>query len=69
MIALVGDEFNRLLPCRNDNTYKGSFGILGAVVGSRPCQGAAVYSVLAALRSGVGIAVAYIPDDIFRHKW
>lgn len=65
MIELVGDEYNKLLSKRSDESYKGSFGTLGAVVGSKPYQGAAYYSVLSALRSGVGIAVAFIPDDIY----
>lgn len=65
MIKLVGDEYNSLLCERPDESYKGTFGILGAVVGSKSYQGAAYFSVLSALRTGVGIAIAYIPDVIY----
>lgn len=65
MIALTGNEYNKLLPLRSDYSHKGTFGTLGIVAGSRCYQGAAYFATLAALRSGVGIAVAFIPDVIY----
>ena len=65
MIALKGDEYNNLLPIRDDNTHKGTFGTLAIVAGSLSYQGAAYFATKAALHSGVGIAVSFIPDSIF----
>ncbi len=57
--------YKSLLPKRSDNSHKGVFGTLGAVVGSRCYQGAATLSVKSALYSGVGIVCAFIPEDIY----
>ncbi len=65
MIALKGDEYNNLLPIRADNTHKGDFGTLAIVAGSLCYQGAAYFATKAALHSGVGIAVSFIPDSIY----
>ena len=65
MIVLKGDEYNNLLPIRSDNSHKGDFGTLAIVAGSRCYQGAACFATNSALHSGVGIAVACIPDCIY----
>lgn len=65
MIALNGNEYNTLLPIRPDDTHKGDFGTLGIIAGSLCYQGAACFATLSALHSGVGIAVAFVPDAIY----
>ena len=65
MIALKGDEYNIFLPARDDNTHKGDFGTLAIVAGSSCYQGAAYFATKAALHSGVGIVVSFIPDSIY----
>jgi len=50
-----------LLPERDPETHKGTFGHLLAVAGSRGKSGAAVLAGLAALRSGVGLLTVGIP--------
>jgi len=64
MKILKGDEFKRILPTRCDKSHKGTFGTLSIVGGSRCYQGAPYFATSAALRTGVGIAVALIPDEI-----
>ncbi len=64
MILLNGNEYNNLLLQRSDFSHKGSFGTVAVVGGSRCYQGAPYFATAAALRTGVGIAVAYIPDEI-----
>ncbi len=63
MINLKGNEFKKLLPKRSDKSYKGTFGTLAVVGGARTYQGAPYFATHAALRTGVGIAVAFIPDE------
>lgn len=63
--ALCGKEYRNLLLCRDERSYKGAFGTLGMVCGSVNYQGAAAFATSAALHTGVGIAVAFIPDAIY----
>ena len=64
MIILKGNEFKKLLPKRTDISHKGTFGTLAIVGGSHSYQGAPYFATHAALRTGVGIAVAFIPEQI-----
>jgi len=53
------------LPYRNDDAYKGSVGTLVCVCGSFGMAGAAILSIKAALRSGIGMVRAFIPECIY----
>ena len=64
MIILKGNEFKKILPKRTDLSHKGTFGTLAIVGGSQCYQGAPYFATSAALRTGVGIAVSFIPDQI-----
>lgn len=64
MIILEGNEYNKLLPKRKDVSHKGNFGTVAIVGGCRNYQGAPYFATQAALRTGVGIAAAFIPDEI-----
>ncbi|MCK9245936.1 MAG: NAD(P)H-hydrate dehydratase [Anaerolineaceae bacterium] len=53
-----------LLPQRPDNSHKGTFGRALVIAGSRQFTGAASLSLQSALRSGVGLVYAAIPESI-----
>lgn len=53
-----------LIPLRPDNSFKGTFGKALVVAGSRKYTGAANLAIQAALRSGVGLVFAAIPEII-----
>jgi NAD(P)H-hydrate epimerase len=55
------DPLRALRPAHSD---KRSFGHLFIVAGSRAYGGAALMSVLAALRSGVGLVTAFVPESL-----
>ncbi len=64
------DEVGEIIPApffekRSPNTHKGSFGALSLICGSFGMAGAAVLSVKAALRSGVGLAKVTLPESIY----
>ena len=54
-----------MLPPRNKNSHKGTFGTAVLICGSYGMAGAAVLAGKAALRSGVGIAKIILPDKIY----
>ncbi len=56
---LAGSELLKLLPARDAEGHKGSFGTLASVCGSEMYTGAAVLSTLAALKSGIGLVRLY----------
>lgn len=64
-VELTNTAYKELLPSRTEFSHKGTFGTLGAVVGSSCYQGAAALSTKAALYSGVGIVCSFIPDSIY----
>ncbi len=64
MKKLKGNEFKKILPKRSDISHKGTFGTVAIVGGSSTYQGAPYFATQAALRTGVGIAVSLIPDEI-----
>ncbi len=64
MIILEGNEFNSLMPSRSDISHKGTFGTVAIVGGSRCYQGAPYFATQSALRTGVGIVVSFIPDEL-----
>ncbi len=52
------------MPLRPDDSFKGTFGKALVVAGSRKYTGAAGLAIQAALRSGVGLVYAAIPESI-----
>ena len=54
-----------ILPARDKNAHKGTFGTALIMCGSYGMAGAAVLAITACLRSGVGIAKAVLPDKIY----
>lgn len=54
-----------LLPERNDNAHKGSFGKLLLLCGSRGFTGAAYLAAMGALRSGAGLVFLGVPESIY----
>lgn len=62
---LKNTDYKDLLPSRFSCSHKGTFGTLGAVVGSTSYQGAATLSTKAALYGGVGLVCSFIPDSIY----
>jgi NAD(P)H-hydrate epimerase len=53
-----------VMPLRPDDSHKGTFGKALVVAGSRKYTGAAGLAIQAALRSGVGLVYAAIPETI-----
>lgn len=53
------------LPERRDDAHKGDFGKLMCVCGSKNMPGAAKFCISAALRCGVGLVQAVIPESIY----
>ncbi|MEE1198955.1 MAG: NAD(P)H-hydrate dehydratase [Acutalibacteraceae bacterium] len=54
-----------MLPPRDKNSHKGTFGTAVLICGSYGMAGAAVLAGKAALRSGLGIAKIILPDKIY----
>ena len=63
--TVTENEASALLPKRSVNCHKGICGTAGMYVGSKGYSGAAVIAIRAAVKSGVGIANAIIPDSIY----
>lgn len=63
-MILRGNEYKIILPKRDNNCHKGTLGTLAVVGGCRSYQGAPYFAAKAALRTGVGIVAAFIPDEI-----
>lgn len=53
------------LPKRNSESHKGDFGKLLCICGSRSMPGAAYFCIESALRCGVGLVRAAIPESIY----
>lgn len=63
--VLITSELARsLMPLRPDDSFKGTFGKALVIAGSRKYTGAAGLAIQAALRSGVGLVYAAIPETI-----
>ncbi len=58
------DAVKKLLPKRNPDSYKGSYGKLLNISGSRRYTGAGALSTLSALRSGVGLCTLASPECV-----
>ncbi|GHV25257.1 hypothetical protein FACS189465_3100 [Clostridia bacterium] len=59
------DMVQKRLPFRFSHSYKGSFGSLLAVCGCKNMVGAAIMSISSALKCGVGLITAAIPNSIY----
>ncbi|MCC8042861.1 MAG: NAD(P)H-hydrate dehydratase [Oscillospiraceae bacterium] len=66
-VMLTGDRVRELIPDREEQSHKGSFGKLLVIAGSESMSGAAALNVKAALRSGAGLVrLASVPKVIDR---
>ena len=54
-----------LLPDRNPNGHKGTFGKILLLCGSRGYTGAAYFAAMGALRSGAGLGFLGVPESIY----
>lgn len=57
-------QVRQILPPREPDSHKGSFGHVHIVAGSRGKSGAALMAGLAALRSGAGLATLWTPGNL-----
>ena len=63
-INIITDDGFSLIPKRNSNSHKGTFGKSLAFVGSKGMSGAAILSGSAILKSGAGIATVAVAEDV-----
>jgi len=61
---VINENLKDLLPERNSDSHKGSFGKVLAYVGSKGFSGAAVLSLSSAIKSGCGMVHAVVCEDI-----
>lgn len=64
---LLPDILKPLQSMRDVQTHKRHFGHLFVLAGSRHMPGAALMAVQAALRSGVGLVTAFVPESLAAH--
>ena len=62
---LTQHDINRLLPDRNPEGHKGTFGKLLLLCGSRGFTGAAYLASMGALRCGAGLVFLGVPESIY----
>ncbi|MBR4874759.1 MAG: NAD(P)H-hydrate dehydratase [Clostridia bacterium] len=62
--VVINEDLKKLLPERNLDSHKGSFGKVLAHVGSKGFSGAAVLSLSSAIKSGCGMVHAVVCEDI-----
>jgi len=60
----VLDEIKEILPKREKESHKGSYGRVGIIAGSKGMTGAAYLSSTAAIRSGSGLVYSIVPYEI-----
>ncbi len=63
--VLDREQVLHILPDRDPNAHKGSFGKILLLCGSRGYTGAAVLAAMGALRSGAGLVYVGVPEDIY----
>lgn len=61
---IIPDDIKYILPKRNLDTHKGTYGRVGIVAGSKGMTGAPYLSSVAALKSGSGLVYSIVPRDI-----
>ncbi len=62
--GLEPSDLPNLLPCRSDQSHKGTFGKAFCLVGSRRYPGAALLSTRSAAKSGTGVVCAAVPASV-----
>lgn len=65
MTGLSATEYIEILAKRPAQSHKGTFGVAGIVGGSECYQGAACLATKAALHSGAGIVVSFVPEPVY----
>lgn len=60
----IPNEIKEILPTRDVDSHKGSYGRVGIVAGSKGMTGAPYLSSTAALKSGSGLVYSVVPKDI-----
>lgn len=60
----VSEDFKGLLPNRQLNSHKGTYGRIGVIAGSPGMTGAPYLASMAALRSGAGLVYNIVPSSI-----
>ena len=63
--TLNRERFLQILPDRDPDGHKGTFGKVLLICGSRGYTGAAALSAMGALRSGAGLVYLAVPDSIY----
>ncbi|MBZ2176020.1 NAD(P)H-hydrate dehydratase [Schnuerera sp. xch1] len=61
---IIPKYIKRMLPKREKDSHKGTYGRVGIIAGSKGMTGAPYLSAMAALRSGSGLVYAIVPDAI-----
>lgn len=64
MQIVTEDHVRRILPRRQKNSHKGSYGKASLIAGSFGMTGAAILAAKASLRSGVGLLKLIIPESL-----
>ena len=67
-IELLDRENRRLVPRREPDTHKGTYGHLLIVAGSRGKTGAAILAARAAMRTGAGLVTLAAPKALNRYS-
>ena len=60
-----GEYIRQRLPVRDPQTYKGDYGRILLLCGSRGYTGAAALAAMGALRSGAGVVYLMVPESIY----
>lgn len=63
-IIAVPDSMRKILPKREKDSHKGSYGRVGIIAGSNGMTGAAYLATMAALRTGSGLVYSIAPKSI-----
>ena len=62
---LTKKNIDELLPTRNPDSHKGTYGKILLLCGSRGYTGAAYFAAMGALRSGAGVVYLGVPESIY----
>lgn len=65
IVELQASDISRLLPKRQRDTHKGSYGKILLLCGSVGCTGAAYLAAMGALRTGAGLVYLGVPESIY----
>lgn len=65
IVELQASDISRLLPKRQRDSHKGSYGKILLLCGSVGCTGAAYLAAMGALRTGAGLVYLGVPESIY----